>query len=343
MTDPDEQKPPTESQLLEVMFELLKASGATDVQENVPLGDGRRADLVVSGNPDQIFEVRNVTPQTNRRLEDVVAQMTAYRDALVAKTGRPPADMVLVTPGVLGAGQSEYLAAHGIQVVDGPWLWEQTDAVRGEVDYTHYGSELFKRLAAKAYRGTTPEDVGPVGQRTREDELIDQLKAIKPGEDDWRSYQRLCLDILDHLFRPPLNRGLWENPDTFGFNRRDIILPNYATEGFWRFLRQDYRADHIVVDAKNYKGDIGKNQVITVANYLTKYGTGLFALIITRKGANEGARHTLRDQWVQHQKLMIVLTDDDIIQMLTSKKAGDAEQPPEQVIQQKIEDFRLGF
>jgi hypothetical protein len=55
---------------------------------------------------------------------------------------------------------------------------------------------------------------------------------------------------------------------------------------------------------------------------------------------NEVAGWICREQWVQHNKLIIGLDDEDVRQMLTTKMAaGD----PAELIRQKIEDFRLGI
>ena len=43
-------------------------------------------------------------------------------------------------------------------------------------------------------------------------------------------------------------------------------------------------------------------------------------------------------QWVQHNKLIIGLDDEDVRQMITTKAAGG---DPAELIRQKIEDFRL--
>ncbi len=66
-------------------------------------------------------------------------------------------------------------------------------------------------------------------------------------------------------------------------NRRDFILPNYATDGFWRFLRDHYDADYVVAEVKNLRGSLGKNEIPQVANYLSPHGTGLFALLLIRQ------------------------------------------------------------
>ena len=55
---------------------------------------------------------------------------------------------------------------------------------------------------------------------------------------------------------------------------------------------------------------------------------------------NDTAKWICREQWVQHNKLVIGLDDDDVQQMLVTKMAdGD----PAELIRQKIEDFRLGI
>ena len=49
---------------------------------------------------------------------------------------------------------------------------------------------------------------------------------------------------------------------------------------------------------------------------------------------------TRREQWIIHRKLIIILNDDDLNQMVSfASNRSD----PGIVIRQKIEDFRLGF
>jgi hypothetical protein len=115
-------------------------------------------------------------------------------------------------------------------------------------------------------------------------------------------------------------------------------MANYADDGYWHFMRTHYQADFVVIDAKNYKGKVKKSEVLQLANYLSARGTGLFGMITTRKGADTGATWTIREQWVLYSKLIVVLNDEDLDQMLTARDAG-AE--PWAVIRQKIEDFRL--
>ena len=138
-----------------------------------------------------------------------------------------------------------------------------------------------------------------------------------------------------------LNKPISELSDKPKVNRRDFILPNYAESGFWAFLRAKYQADYIVVDAKNYSKRVGKSEILQIANYLKPHGAGLFGLICSRHGGDEsGCEHTLREQWLVHQKLILVLNDEDLSAMLRVKSEGRG---AEEILATKIEAFRLSM
>lgn len=169
---------------------------------------------------------------------------------------------------------------------------------------------------------------------------IKRLKDCLKGKPSWSEYQQLVGEILSYLFCPPLSSPLKEKSDLSKVNRRDFIFPNYCDNGFWAFLRINYHADYIVVDAKNYESSIDKKAILQIANYLKNYGTGLFGIIVSRKGYSASAQYTVREVWATDRKLILNLQDNDLEQMLLEKMSDRA---PENVIQQKIEDFRLSF
>ena len=66
-------------------------------------------------------------------------------------------------------------------------------------------------------------------------------------------------------------------------------------QGFWAFIRDKYRVDYVVVDAKNHSRKIKKNDVLRIANYLKPHGVGLLSLILSRIGGDSaGCEHTQR-------------------------------------------------
>ena len=96
----------------------------------------------------------------------------------------------------------------------------------------------------------------------------------------------------------------------------------------------------MVAEVKNLSRGPGKGEILQVANYLNPHGTGLFALILARRDIDQTARWICREQWVQHSKLIVGLSDDDVIQMVRTRMAGN---DPAELVRQKIEDFRLGI
>jgi hypothetical protein len=176
---------------------------------------------------------------------------------------------------------------------------------------------------------------------SQEQALLATLRSTRPGKKDCAVYQSVVGDILEVLFCPPLTKPLPEHSDRTRANRRDFILPNYADSGFWRSIREKYSADYIVVDAKNYTNKIKKNEVLQIANYLKPHGAGLFGLIVCRNGGDSrGCDITLREQWLVHRKLILVLDDEDVETMLVAKSDG---RPPEEIIGRRIEEFRLSM
>ncbi|XXT21157.1 hypothetical protein WME94_06260 [Sorangium sp. So ce429] len=176
--------------------------------------------------------------------------------------------------------------------------------------------------------------------RTAETTLLTYLIETPAGPPSWLAYQRLVARILERLFVPPLLSPIFESSDESRRNRRDIILPNYAESGFWAFLRARYCADFIVVDAKNFSGPVGKDEALQVLNYLKSDGAGLFALLISRKGADAACREAIKSEWTRARKLVVCLSDDDLERMLRIKEVAG---PPETVIRQHIDELRLGI
>jgi hypothetical protein len=269
-----------------------------------------------------VLEVKSSAPMTMSRIRDVIRRLAATKEAWNEQEGVEPS-VILVVPELLSPERRTFLAENQVGLWDSEWIFEQS---------IRFG--LLEE--ARPYVGDHAEDFTQKAGR----QLIDELQALAPGRDNWSAYQDLCTRILQFLFCPPLESPITERSNLPKVNRRDIILPNYSIDGLFGFLHSRYGAEFIVADAKNYKELAKKNEVLQMANYLSGHGSGLFGLILTRKGVARGGEQTIREQWMIHQKMIIILNDDDLVQMITLKEGGmDAGV----VIRQKIEDFRLSF
>lgn len=166
------------------------------------------------------------------------------------------------------------------------------------------------------------------------------LSEIKAGKEQWSKYQSLIIDILEFLLCPPLEAPKVELADKDRRNRRDIIFENSAMKGFWSLIRENYSGHYIVVDAKNYKKALTKRPILDISHYLKQYGCGMFSIIVSRKGYSQSAEHAAKEQWIGSKKMIVSLSDKDILRMLDIKRDG---LPPEEIIKQYISDFRMSL
>ncbi|WP_010500108.1 hypothetical protein [Paenibacillus elgii] len=292
-----------------------------DVKTEVDLGNGESVDIVATYDSELLLiECRSGNYFSNGRLEEILKRLLRIKSSL-----SQPAKVILAFRGELTSIQTTKLSGYMVNVWDintlASLFSNQIQFIRDE--------ELKSSLQAVISSTSTIED-----------ELLEQLKTCTVGRDHWSKYQKICASIFEHLFSPHLGRPITELPDYAQANRRDIIMANYAESGFWYYLRERYNADFIVIDAKNHSTKIDKNSVLQMANYLKAYGTGLFGIISCRSVPKESATHTQREIWMASNKLIIFLNDSDIEQMLSAKKNITS---PEEIIKQKIEDFRLSL
>jgi hypothetical protein len=275
-----------------------------------------------------LIQVKLTTPQTSHRLEQMNVALKSAAERYKELHPGPDPRLVLAFPGVLSESKRTLAARSRLEIWDGPYL--RARAQQLDIQVPPY-------VALEPY-----ETVGPPDTEARYTHaLLHRLHDIEPGQAGWPAYEKYCEDLLNFLFVPPLNPAIWQSRDDRRANQRDYILPNYAQDGgFWQFMRAHYDAHYVVAEVKNLRGRLGKREILQIANYLNPHGTGLFALVLARRELDETATWICREQWVQHNKLIVGIHDDDVRQMVETKLAGNN---PAELVRQKIEDFRLGI
>ena len=320
---------PREYEFVAFLSDLLRSHPSYhDVNQEAIIGheERYRADIIarrrVSRESETVLIECKTAPIRSARLHDLVSSLLKYR------TAYGECRLVLSIPATLAEQDLHLLKEANIEVWDLQYI--ATTFAR-EIESATPG--YYKALCiSRLHRSAKP---------TPEQNLLNALRSAKPGKKDCAVYQSVVGDILELMFCPPLTKPLSEHSDRTRANRRDFILPNYADSGFWRFVREKYCADYIVVDAKNYTNKIKKEEVLQIANYLKPHGAGLFGLIVCRHGGDSrGCDVSLREQWLVHRKLILVLDDEDVTTMLVAKSDG---RQPEELIGRRIEEFRLSM
>lgn len=72
------------------------------------------------------------------------------------------------------------------------------------------------------------------------------------------------------------------------------------------------------------------------SKYFGKKKLSLFGLVISRKGLDKSGKSAQARLWREDDKLLISLTDDDLLKMLELKENGELS---EKVIDQRLRDF----
>lgn len=313
---------PKEIEFVNFLYQVLKESNQNqNIQLEAIIGESQRAraDILIE-DPRKakiLIECKSNKTITRSHSSKIIEQILEY-GKLVGECKK-----VLAIPGRLPNEIKQSIESHDIEVWDADYLMKNFKTGILKADNSYY------KMLLTAIAG---EQEG-----SRDRDLLGKLKACNPGRKDCYLYQSLIGEIIEDLFCPPLIKPIQEVSDFTKSNRRDFIVPNYAMDGFWSFLREKYSADYIVVDAKNYSRKVKKSDVLQIANYLKPHGAGLFGIIFSRNGGDSsGCLHAIREQWMVHQKLILVLDDTDVENMLLSSGAAE-------LIGAKIEEFRLSM
>lgn len=169
-------------------------------------------------------------------------------------------------------------------------------------------------------------------------DLIDALLAVVPGRDGWSDYEKVCTRILKALFQPELGGWVEQNRTDDGLQRFDLVCNVRPQNPFWKFVVEQLNSRYVLFEFKNYRESIAQGQVITTERYLFEMALRKVAFIVTRVDPDEGALQVCRGAMREHGKLIIALTDDDLIKMLKLKRSGS---DPTDHLFDRVDEFLL--
>lgn len=167
-----------------------------------------------------------------------------------------------------------------------------------------------------------------------------ELKAISPGRVDFSRYEKKCVEILKYLFDSHLTGWKTQQSSNDNLNRFDLVTRVRSDSDFWRFLSRELGSRYIIFEFKNYEDKIGQGEVLTTEKYLHKTALRTVAFMVSRKGASSNAIKFAEGAMREHGKLIIVLEDDELCQMLSMKEQGD---DPSEYLFEKVDDFLMSL
>jgi len=166
-------------------------------------------------------------------------------------------------------------------------------------------------------------EVSAPSEDNRGRELCEELKAVKRGKEAWAQYERVCAKILKYLFPNDLHGWHAQKRTDDGLNRFDFVCRVRPTTEFWKFVIEHLDSRYVLFEFKNYSGKIKQGQILTTEKYLLERGLRRMAIILTRAGAEAHAIVMTQGAMREHGKLMLVVNDEKLCEMLHMKERGE--------------------
>lgn len=169
----------------------------------------------------------------------------------------------------------------------------------------------------------------------------ERLSRIDPGEDHSREYERFCVDFLKCILTDYFS--LWEEQEQTndGLHRFDLCckIKNGVNQDFFNTISHHYNTKYVVFEFKNYSKEITQKEIYTTEKYLYKTALRQVAIIISRRGCDGHAMQAAKGSLRESGKLILCLSDQDLLKMADMWKSGDPE--PAQLLSDKLDNLLI--
>lgn len=153
-------------------------------------------------------------------------------------------------------------------------------------------------------------------------DLCQELRALHCGKKTWRDYEDISERIIDYLFGGHFLQKSKQKITDDGLSRYDLIARATPQTDFWDFVINEVRSRYVIFEFKNYCHKIAQGQILTTEKYLLGPALRKCAFVFCRKGASDSAEKMARGAVRELGKLIIILNDDDLCEMLHMKDSG---------------------
>ncbi|MEX2695819.1 hypothetical protein [Rhizobium mongolense] len=168
-----------------------------------------------------------------------------------------------------------------------------------------------------------PTMFAPVKRRNFDPDL-----AIKRLQDcpvsEGTPYESACSYAIKGVFSSDFN--LWTEEQhniEERFHRLDLMGHVNSKNEFWRGLRYDFRSRYIVFEFKNYAEPITQKEIYSTEKYLFSGALRMVAIMVSRNGEDAGSLKARVGALREHGKLIMLLTNNELIEIVEAFKAGD--------------------
>lgn len=183
-------------------------------------------------------------------------------------------------------------------------------------------------------------------EQSETEALIQSLKDCVAGQETYGEYEEICEKIIRTLFEANyFNRLTSQHKTNDKHFRMDLIGSLKINQNneesmhpLWQMLVQHYNSHFVVFEFKNYAEEIDQNLIYITEKYLFDAALRNVAIIISHKGFSKSAKFAAEGCLKEHGKLILDITDKDLIKMLKLKSDKAADH-----ILEKLEEFLMGI
>lgn len=292
------------------------------------LGQDRGFDFVAQiGNETWAIEVKFYR---TRRAQASLIKAAALRLNHSAVIERVTKGMLIVSCYIPAELRHEFERAFNVTMIDGADLanWASRDLLllgelQSMLDSELEDSAQVGRAMSKSALGDIPLTKAKIAEDTQGTDLCQELRRASRGKSSWAAYERLCEKILRYLFPSDLHGWHKQKRTDDGLNRFDFVCRIQPATDFWQFLMHHLHSRYVIFEFKNYTGKIKQGQILTTEKYLLEKALRRVAIIFCRVGAEKDAMKMTQGAMREHGKLMLVLDDEKVCQMLHMKERGE--------------------
>jgi hypothetical protein len=171
--------------------------------------------------------------------------------------------------------------------------------------------------------------------------LINNLDECKKGKNSWQEYEKITYSIIQFLFSPQFEYIYKQARTEDGHQVRDIILPNYQENGFFKSIKDEFQSYNIVIEAKNGTSKaLNKNSLNQLRVYLSKKSIGRFGILLIRNESNKSLITAQKLAYSDDKIMILILNDIKLKKMIYSKVLLGS---PEYYLYKLKTDFDLSF
>ena len=170
--------------------------------------------------------------------------------------------------------------------------------------------------------------------------LKEQFMILPSGQKGWMAYERLCEESLKYLFDQDLSKWTQQKKTDDGLSRYDLICRIGSQDDFWKTLTQSFNSRYILFEFKNYSTKVTQDQIYSTERYLFPKALRATCIILSKGGHSDGALTAAKGSLREHGKLILLLNQDDLYEMLILRDNGDS---PNDYLSDKLDDFLMSL